>query len=142
MADREVNKKYIDDYKKDYEYYTGKASEINRNLALAGIAIVWIFKTTSGSDFSLPKELTIPLLWLVISLSLDFLQYVLGGLIWFVYYRYYEKQIDSKKIKRNKDLKAPVILPGILHIIYWAKLVSNILAYTFIFKFIYSQLIK
>jgi hypothetical protein len=85
MADQEINKKTIDDYKKDYEYYTSKASEIGRSLALGGIAVIWIFKTTStDGSLTIPSLLIAPLIWLVISLSLDLLQYVIGGLIWFI----------------------------------------------------------
>ena len=51
MADQETNVKTIDNYKSDYEFYTGKASEINRSLALGGIAIIWIFKSTSNDLF-------------------------------------------------------------------------------------------
>src|SRR5680860_754515 len=126
MADQEANKKTVADYKEDYEYFTGKASEINRNLALAGIAIIWIFKTTSETGIAIPQDLITPLIWLVISLSLDLLQYIVGGLIWLIFYRYQEYRINRKKIKANKNIKAPAVFPGILHFIYWSKLISNI----------------
>jgi hypothetical protein len=142
MADQEINKKTIDDYKKDYEYYTGKASEIGRSLALGGIAVIWIFKTTStDGSLTIPSLLIAPLIWLVISLSLDLLQYVIGGLIWLIYYRYKEYQIKNNQIQATEDLKAPKILPLIIHIIYWSKLISIIVSYCLLLSFLYSEFI-
>ncbi|MBC7000388.1 hypothetical protein [Cytophaga sp. FL35] len=140
MAVQEVNKKTIDDYKDDYLYYTGKTSELNRNLAFAGVAIIWIFKTTSESGFVIPKELISPLIWLVISLSLDLFQYLCGGLIWLIFYRYYENMINNKKRKPNKDLKAHPILPGVLHFFYWSKIVANLIAYYLLLSFLFKEL--
>jgi hypothetical protein len=142
MADQEINKKTIDDYKKDYEYYTSKASEIGRSLALGGIAVIWIFKTTStDGSLTIPSLLIAPLIWLVISLSLDLLQYVIGGLIWLIYYRYKEYQIKNNQIQATEDLKAPKILPLIIHIIYWSKLISIIVSYCLLLSFLYSEFI-
>lgn len=142
MADQKTNKKTIDDYKKDYEYFTGKASEINRSLALGGIAIIWIFKSTSSGDTSIPSPLIPPLIWLVIALGFDLLQYIVGGLIWFIYYRYKEYQINHNIISSDKDIKAPNILPLIIHIIYWSKLVSTIVAYYLLLTFLYAKFIE
>tara|TARA_R110000765_G_scaffold171343_1_gene276232 strand:- start:725 stop:1153 length:429 start_codon:yes stop_codon:yes gene_type:complete len=142
MGGQGANKKYIDDYKKDYEYFTGKASDINRNLALAGVAIIWIFKTTSETGIAIPNQLISPLVWLIVSLGLDLLQYIAGGLIWLIFYRYQEQRIDKKKIKAKKNIKAPPILPGILHFIYWSKLTANIIAYFLLFKFLLQILMK
>ncbi|AMC10222.1 hypothetical protein Lupro_02680 [Lutibacter profundi] len=142
MADQETNKKTIDDYKKDYEYFTGKASEINRSLALGGIAIIWIFKTTSNNVTSIPDILILPLIWLVVALGLDLLQYIVGGIIWWIYYKFKESEVKKGKILADADIKAPSILPGIIHLIYWSKLTSTIIAYYFLFAFLYSKFIE
>lgn len=142
MEAQEINKKTIDDYKSDYYYFTGKASDINRNLALGGIAIIWIFKTTALGEPTIPKELLFPLIALVISLALDLFQYIAGGIIWFIFYKYKEHQIKNNKIKADADIKAHYVLPSILHLIYWAKLTSNIVAYIFLFSFIYNLFLE
>jgi len=54
-----------------------KSSEINRQLAFAGIAIIWVFRTDSGGRQIVPEELFLPGLLLVLSLSFDLLQYVI-----------------------------------------------------------------
>lgn len=141
MADQETNKKTIDDYKKDYEYYTGKASEINRSLALGGIAVIWIFRTTISGEPVIPQVLLTPLIWLVVALGLDLLQYVGGGLIWLIYYRFKESQIDRKAIPADSDIKAPKILPFIIHIFYWTKLISTGIAYYLLINFLVSKFI-
>lgn len=142
MVDQEVNKKTVDDYKKDYEYFTGKASEISRNLAFAGIAIIWIFKITSkDGSLEIPSLLITPLIWLVITLALDLSQYISGGLIWLIYYRFKEWQIKKSKISANDDIKAPAILPAIIHFFYLSKLVAIVVAYIFLFRFVYDQFI-
>lgn len=142
MADQEVNKKTVVDYKKDYEYFTGKASEISRSLAFAGIALIWIFRNISNDGrIEIPCLLIAPLIFLVITLSLDLLQYIVGGLIWFIYYRFIEWQINNNKISSNTDIKAPLILPLIIHLLYWSKLFSIIAAYILLLRFLYDQLI-
>ena len=141
MADQETNIKTIDDYKKDYEYYTSKASEINRSLALGGIAVIWIFRTTLSGAPVIPPVLLTPLIWLVVALGLDLLQYVGGGLIWLIYYRYKESQIDRKVITADSDIKAPKILPFIIHVFYWAKLISTGIAYYLLITFLISKFI-
>lgn len=142
MADQETNKKTVDDYKKDYEYFTGKASEISRSLAFAGIALIWIFKTTSeDGSFEIPSLLIAPLIWLGSTLILDLFQYISGGLIWLIYYRLKERQINKKKIAADDDIKAPRILPLIIHLFYWSKLVAIVVAYILLLRFLYCQFI-
>ena len=60
--------------------YSGKASEIIRNLSLAGIAIVWILKTDDTQE--IPQTLIYPLISFVLSLLFDLIQYLFGGVFW------------------------------------------------------------
>lgn len=136
MADHVTNKKTIDTYKGYYEYFTGKASDLNRSLAIAGIAIIWIYKTTDKGVITIPDGLIWPLMLLVISLSLDLLQYVIGGLIWFIFYRVKEYQLSNNIISENDDIKAHWILSGIIHFLYWAKLVSMLISYYYLFDYL------
>ena len=103
--------------------------------------MIWIFKTTTDGDLTIPSHLIAPLIWLIISLSLDLLQYIIGGLIWLIYYRYKEYQIKKNQIQANEDIKAPKTLPLIIHIIYWSKLFSIIIAYCLLLSFLYSKII-
>jgi hypothetical protein len=142
MADQEGNKKTIDNYKSDYEFFTGKASDINRSLGLGGIAIIWIFKTTSDQGLTIPTALLTPLIWLVAALALDLLQYVVGGIIWLAYYRYKEYQIQQGTIQPDEDIKAPNVLPLIIHFLYWSKLIATIFAYYLLITFLIQKFIE
>ena len=37
-------KKSLAEWREDYMYFSGKASESTRTLALGGLAIIWLFK--------------------------------------------------------------------------------------------------
>jgi len=63
----------------NYYAYTGKASEITRSLALASLALVWIFKDTNGQ---LPKILFLPSTLAILALACDLAQYVAGSIAW------------------------------------------------------------
>jgi hypothetical protein len=69
-------------------YYTKKAGDISRQLGLAGIGVIWVFRVTSGQTPSLgeigaiPRIFYCPLLLIVISLGLDALQYIIGAIVW------------------------------------------------------------
>lgn len=57
-----------------YYYATGQVSQIARQLALAGIAVVWLFKAGEGSSFLLPDELALALVAFFAALILDLFQ--------------------------------------------------------------------
>lgn len=82
----------ISDYRADYYFFTGKASEIVRQLSLAGIAVVWIFKSTDGTSFRLSTDLLIPSIAFLVSLGFDLAQYVVAATIWKKHYRSLEEQ--------------------------------------------------
>ena len=60
-------------------YYeaSGTVSDISRQLAFAGIAVIWVLKVGDGSGgIPFSSELVIPLYCFVSALGLDLLQYV------------------------------------------------------------------
>jgi len=74
-----------------YTYYSGEASGIVRQLAFAGIALVWLFKTEVDKQWKIPAELLPATALIVLTLILDFLQYVVGSLVWAAYNRSKER---------------------------------------------------
>lgn len=66
----------------NYETYTGLASTVTRQLAFAGIAIIWIFKEGTSKDPRLPQALLLPAFGCALTLGLDFLQYVVASIRW------------------------------------------------------------
>jgi len=118
-------------YRETYYTYTGKVSDICRPLGLAGIAILWIFKTESGGQFSVPRELMWPGLLIVAGLAADLLQYLVGSIIWFLFYRVKEYQ----GVNEETDLAHGIFLEAPIHLLFWAKAILIAVAYYYIFLF-------
>jgi hypothetical protein len=126
----------LKDVRDAYYTYTGKASDILRYLGLAGIGIVWVFKSQIGDKFSLPKGLIIPTILMVVGLILDVLQYITGSIIWGAYNRHKEKQ----NTKENEEFLAPRKLNWPTNFLFWAKFVSITLAYCLVLSFLKNLL--
>lgn len=135
--------KPLGDYISDYDYYTAKTSEIIRNLALAGIAIIWLFRNPDDRETLFADTLLYPLWFLIISLSLDLLQYILGALFWGLFYEY-KYHLWKRKGKLSdediKDVQAPNSLSIPLTIIFYAKIGTTIFAYYDLFIFMQSRI--
>ena len=124
-------------YKTTYEGYTSKLSDINRNIAFAAIAIIWIFKqTTVGGTISIPKDLFFPAILIVCALGLDLLHYIYQSIAWASFFHYceYKKTEDDPEITASYFL----ILPP--WIIFIFKVVFVVWAYYYIFLFLYKTL--
>ena len=113
---------------------SSKASEINRKLAFAGIAIIWVFKIDAGAGRQIvPPELFLPGILLVVSLALDLLHYVLKSEIWYRITRKYEKA-DTLEF----PVPPWINYPG--DILYWFKIIATIIAYILLFRFLTRHL--
>ncbi len=87
----------LKEYKKAYEEFTSKLSDINRQSALTGIAIIWVFKETIEGKNIINTELILPSLLLVCSLISDMFQYIYQSIFYYFFFRSHEKKIDSAK---------------------------------------------
>ena len=155
----------ISEAREFYYFNTGKTSEIVRQLALAGIAVVWIFKT---GQTQLPSELILPLSLIIATLILDLLQYFVAATIWGLYSRYQEKVCEAKKTsdiksaqyskfrggsKKSTEAKpsietnsfifqAPRAINWAGIIFFYSKSLSLIFAYWFLFDYLYPKILK
>jgi hypothetical protein len=135
----------LSDYKKISETYTGKASNIIRQLILGGVAIIWLFKVSNNEEKSLDKFLIFPLLTLTLALVADLLQYVIGGKTWNKFFIEEEKKaIKNYKEDPNSfvdpDIKAPRELNKPIYFFYWAKISLMIASYIFIVIYLIGEL--
>lgn len=64
----------LKDARDNYYFYSGKASDIARQLSFAGLGVVWIFKIDSASGPVVPSRFVLPTLLILVALSCDFLQ--------------------------------------------------------------------
>ena len=126
--------KKLSEYLNDYYQFSGKASDINRQLGFAGVAIIWIFKNDSTTHM-FPSDLLLPLLLLLASLAADFLQYVLASMIW----RYFFNKEWKKKPDANKEVAAPEIYNRVINAFWMIKIALLMLAYCFLFLFLLGK---
>ena len=123
-----------------YESLSGKASDIVRQISLAGIALVWLFKasgTVGGPTISLDPKLLRAAICIFIALLCDFLQYLSGTVLWFVYFRYKEK----KRVKESDEFLAPPQLNWPMWTLFYLKSAMMLVAYgVYIIPFLLSRL--
>jgi hypothetical protein len=126
----------ISKMREDYDYFTGKVSEIVRQLNLAGVAIIWIFrvgKETGGVQYAASLKWVLGLF--VLSLAFDLLQYIYQSVVWGSlnthYYRLHKNE--------EKDIKVSGAWNYIALVFFWLKAVLTMVSYVLLFKFIYEQ---
>ena len=125
----------LKEIREDYVRYSTNVSELSRNLAYAGIGIVWIFKQSNTNDellstfmSSIPSELKWPLILFIVVLILDLFQYVIQTAIWYPYYAKH-KEIHKEEKEDDVNLQEPEIYSAI-HWCFWVfKLLFVIIAY-------------
>ena len=86
-----------------YYFYSGKTSDLVRQLGLAGIAVIWIFKYDVQGVPKIPPALLPPLIFIVLGLALDFLQYATATFIWGIFQRHKE----ARGVAEDADFLAP-----------------------------------
>lgn len=118
--------------RENYTYFSGKASDIARQLALAGIALIWIFKTQVGEQYRVPKELLPAAGFVVLALILDFLHYIVASLCWAIFNRFKE----YRGTKEDDDFLAPGQINWPSLVFFWTKLIATIAAYVYILRFV------
>jgi hypothetical protein len=130
----------LDQWKYSKDKYTTKLSDVNRNLGFVGIGVIWIFKTEIENKYGIPNDLLKPLILFIMSLGLDFGQYLYSAIIWSLFFRFHESQkriYPNKKIYVNDDIKSPKIFPNISYFVFFfPKIIVNIIAYIFLFEYL------
>jgi hypothetical protein len=127
----------LNDYRQDFYTYSGKASDLSRQLAFAGIALIWLFKSESAGQFAIPRSLITPSIFIVCALAFDMLHYVMASVIWRWFYRSKEKAFVSE----DADLPPhSVALEAPIWIIFCLKIAFVLLAYVWIFSFLLATL--
>jgi len=79
-----------------------RASQLTRMLSCFGIAIIWVFRPEQIAGVVLPVALFLPGFFIVLVLTLDLAQYVIGGMTWAAYARIKERH----GVMGDRDFKA------------------------------------
>jgi hypothetical protein len=126
----------LGDARQAYEGLSAKASDIVRQISLAGVGVIWVFKSGTTS-FSLDPLLLKAAFCIFLALALDFLQYVLGTTIWFVYYR----QKENQGTKDDSEFLAPKQINWPTWTLFYLKSTLMLIAYgRYILPFLTSRL--
>jgi hypothetical protein len=136
----------LSEYKETYQRLSGKASDAARNLAFAGIALIWIFKIDTPGSPKLPYDLIFPCGLFVLTLCSDFLQYIVGTIVWGSFHCYQEKkkyaEYGSKAVEEDPDIDSPWYFPWFQNIFFIIKIICVLISYVMILNYIYYLWIK
>ena len=116
----------LSEYKKDYYFFTGKLSDINRQISFAGIALIWIFRESNESGVIINDKLILPAILIVLGLAFDLLQYIYQSIIWASFYTYQKRKgkSEDKKVKSPEYFNYPswaffILKIGFIILAYW-----------------------
>ncbi|MCC2956607.1 hypothetical protein LK542_13385 [Massilia sp. IC2-477] len=127
----------LKDALENYYTFSGKTSEIVRQLGLAGIAVVWLFKQDNKTFTQIPADLKLPLLLIVVGLACDLLQYAVSTLIWGSYHRY--KEAGGINPKHSFQAPLSINIPGITFFVLKILFIGS--AYFYLLKYINSFIV-
>ena len=128
----------LQDYRETFYTFSGKASDLNRQLGFAGIALIWLFKKDLNGAPTIPPQLLMPGILIVASLTLDMLHYCVASIIWRSFYRAKEKANvgENVEIEHSECLEIPITS------LFAFKIVCVVAAYIYIFVYLVNVFIN
>lgn len=115
--------KTLSDIDKTKNDATGKASDVARQLAFAGLAVIWILRESSGNPIG--AVLLPAVAFFVVSLTLDLFQYVWCSFIWTMFYNYH--------FEIHKSDKTEIDIPGWVNWpaygCFWLKIIALVVGW-------------
>jgi hypothetical protein len=130
-------KKNLGEWREEATYFSGKASESTKTLALGGLAIIWLFKLDTSGGPILEKLFLPPLALLTFSLTLDLLHYVVGAFIWHNFFIWHEKNTKQKK---QHDIRAQPWKRNVVDFFFYTKISVMVIAYVWLFIIVLDKL--
>jgi hypothetical protein len=128
----------LSDYRTSAHEFTKSLSEINRNLAFAGIAIIWIFKSNESSIPHIDSKFLTPLLLITISLAFDIFQYLYSSIIW----TWFHKSKENKGVQDDDEIDAPSWYPIPSYILFYSKVILNLSGFIFLLVLLHGELFQ
>ncbi len=132
----------LKDTREEYYFYSGKVSDIVRQLGLSGLAVIWIFKIENGQDKIIPSVLLPAGLFLLLGLTADLFQYAAGTVIWDRFNRKKEEELGKKQREliaegnmfdpEEGDFTAPSSINNVTKWLFWMKITFVLIAYIFL----------
>jgi hypothetical protein len=120
-----------------YDSFSSKLSEVTRQLNLAGIAVIWIFKVGNESGgIAYTKSLLWPLGLFVGSLGLEILHYLYASLAWSILHRIKERA----GVTNEQVFKAPAAINWPSVFLFYGKVTLTIIGFALLITYIAKQL--
>lgn len=124
-------------YKEKYEKLSARVGDNTRALAFAGIAVIWVFRQDRPAP-TIPPKLLMSLLCFVGALAADYLQYIVGTLVWRWHYDRLEEKFPD--IDAAPDQKHDAWLPIPQWIFFYVKVATLVYGYSVLIEALWSKL--
>lgn len=116
----------------NYYFHSGKTSELVRQLGIAGIAVIWLFRFEVQGTPKIPEQLFWPLMLIVVGLACDLLQYSAATWVWQVFIRH--KELAG--VSHEEEFLAPEKINTFALVFFWVKVAVIVCAYIFLFLYL------
>jgi len=116
--------------------HTSKASELVRQLSLAGLGFIWIFKRSINGQDRVAPELVLPAGIIVIALMLDLLQYVASSVTQYIFLR-----VSQKYKKLTDGILYPWPLIHVPSVLWLLKIAAPIVAYAHLIRWAFCNVL-
>ena len=123
----------LEEIRKAYEDLSSSLSSVVRQINFAGIAIVWIFVGKETVTVTVPQHLYNACTFLVISIILDVLQYLVGTFSWHMCYLYKHKKNVADKDTEIHESEWVNVIPWLC---IYAKTILTAIGYGYILSFL------
>jgi hypothetical protein len=128
----------LKELKADFHAFSKAASDVSRQLSLAGIAIVWILKSNDkeGTEYiaNLDRALISTLQFFLFSLAMDLLHAFIPSIIYGI--RVEKEDLKKTSEETELDFSFSWVIPA--WILYILKIISMILGYIWLIDYMHS----
>jgi hypothetical protein len=127
-----------------YYTFSEKLSEVARQLALAGVAAVWLLKVggENAGGIKWNETLLWPLGAFILSLAFDLAQYAYYTAYWRLFHRHHERIANEARLEEREPEEFIYVSPYIHLVgesIFWAKVASVAIGYFWLLIYIGSR---
>jgi hypothetical protein len=135
-------KKPLKEWLEEFYEDTSTISTLIRNIAFAGIGVIWIFKNTDPKATLLPKELIPPLFFLILGLISDIAQYLWRAINIYIFYKIKDVGYVSGRLKEKdiSDVTMPNYILAGTWTFFFVKIGMICIAYYKIFFFLTEKM--
>jgi hypothetical protein len=131
----------LEDVREIFYFNTGKVSDIVRQIGLAGLAVIWVFRTQANGAQVIPRQLFLAGTLILLSLSADLLQYASATLIWDKLNRRKEQELTKKARPEEQDFEAPENINFWPDTLFRVKFVLIVAAYVVLISYLAKHIL-